>query len=49
MYQTVLGRETYFSTVGKRLSPLFPLPVDAESKLNPWEEFAQVLLFRKTS
>ena len=43
MYQTVLGREPNQSQIDLALKFVTASP-DAESKLNAWEEFAQVLL-----
>jgi len=43
LYQTVLGREPTPAQLATALA-FVSAPVDGESKLNPWEEFAQVLL-----
>ena len=43
MYQAVLGREPNQGQIDLALKFVTVLP-DAESKLNAWEEFAQVLL-----
>ena len=43
MYQTVLGREPNQGQIDLALKFVTASP-DADSKLNAWEEFAQVLL-----